>query len=157
MKSVCKVCESVWRSVWECMKLRIRNVLTETAPMIPQTPQTDFKYPYVPKMAIWTHCAGLLWKSLKPLHTKALENLDILKSNLEILENSLKLLETFQKCNFSAQEQVIHIKLSGTLHQISYLPKTKSLTLKLDWLLTIYWAICKNQTTFCLPPVTIPI
>ena len=56
VKIVCKVCESVWKSVWECMKLRILNVLTETAPTIPQTPQTDLKYPYVPKMAIWTHC-----------------------------------------------------------------------------------------------------
>ena len=58
VKIVCKVCESVWKSVWECMKLRILNVLTETAPTIPQTPQTDLKYPYVPKMAIWTHCEG---------------------------------------------------------------------------------------------------
>ena len=57
VKIVCKVCESVWKSVWECMKLRILNVLTKTAPTIPQTPHTDLKYPYVPKMAIWTHCA----------------------------------------------------------------------------------------------------
>ena len=56
VKIVCKVCESVWKSVWECMKLRILNVLTKTAPTIPQTPHTDLKYPYVPKMAIWTHC-----------------------------------------------------------------------------------------------------
>ena len=58
VKIVCKVCESVWKSVWECMKLRILNVLTKTAPTIPQTPHTDLKYPYVPKMAIWTHCAS---------------------------------------------------------------------------------------------------
>ena len=38
------------------MKLRILNVLTKTAPTIPQTPHTDLKYPYVPKMAIRTHC-----------------------------------------------------------------------------------------------------
>ena len=56
VKIVCKVCESVWKSVWECMKLRILNVLTKTAPTIPQTPHTDLKYPYVPKMAIRTHC-----------------------------------------------------------------------------------------------------
>ena len=60
VKIVCKVCESVWKSVWECMKLRILNVLTKTAPTIPQTPHTDLKYPYVPKMAIWTHCAMLV-------------------------------------------------------------------------------------------------
>ena len=41
------------------MKLRILNVLTKTAPTIPQTPHTDLKYPYVPKMAIRTHCAQL--------------------------------------------------------------------------------------------------
>ena len=41
------------------MKLRILNVLTKTAPTIPQTPHTDLKYPYVPKMAIRTHCALL--------------------------------------------------------------------------------------------------
>ena len=54
------------------MKLRILNVLTETAPTIPQTPQTDLKYPYVPKMAIWTHCGQALvmtkqYSSYKPL------------------------------------------------------------------------------------------
>ena len=43
------------------MKLRILNVLTKTAPTIPQTPHTDLKYPYVPKMAIWTHCGGGDW------------------------------------------------------------------------------------------------
>ena len=43
------------------MKLRILNVLTKTAPTIPQTPHTDLKYPYVPKMAIRTHCA-LPWQ-----------------------------------------------------------------------------------------------
>ena len=42
------------------MKLRILNVLTKTAPTIPQTPHTDLKYPYVPKMAIRPHCALIL-------------------------------------------------------------------------------------------------
>ena len=45
------------------MKLRILNVLTKTAPTIPQTPHTDLKYPYVPKMAIRTHCASVLTAS----------------------------------------------------------------------------------------------
>ena len=61
VKIVCKVCESVWKSVWECMKLRILNVLTKTAPTIPQTPHTDLKYPYVPKMDIRTHCVHVLY------------------------------------------------------------------------------------------------
>ena len=43
----------------ECVKLRILNVLAEMVPMIPQTPQMDLKYPYVPEMAIWTHCAAI--------------------------------------------------------------------------------------------------